>query len=171
MIMVSGRGPKEVAMAAKDKLESYLHDNGVRFDAHIHREAFTAQTVAASEHVSGKQLAKAVMIVCDDDMVMAVLPAHEKVDLDRFKEVTGATNMRLAQESEFAPRFPDCDPGAQPPFGNLYDLPTYVDESLARHEKIVVQAGTHTDTVTLSYADYERLVRPRVAAFGEVEQG
>jgi Ala-tRNA(Pro) deacylase len=158
-------------MAAKEKLESYLRDNGVQFEAHTHPEAFTAQTVAASEHVSGKRLAKAVMVVCDDDMVMAVVPAHEKVELDRFKDVIGATDVRLARESEFAPRFPDCDPGAQPPFGHLYDLPTYVDESLATQGEIAVQAGTHTDTITLSYADYERLVQPRVAAFGEVDKG
>jgi Ala-tRNA(Pro) deacylase len=111
------------------------------------------------------------MVVCDDDMVMAVVPAHEKVELDRFKDVKGATDVRLARESEFAPRFPDCAPGAQPPFGYLYDLPTYVDESLTKQDEITVQAGTHTDTITLSYADYERLVQPRVAAFGEVDKG
>lgn len=156
-------------MGAKDRLESYLRDNGVAFDAHTHPEAFTAQTVAASEHVSGKRLAKAVMVMCDGDMVMAVVPANEKVDLERFKTVTGAADVRLAQESEFAPRFPDCDPGAQPPFGNLYDIPTYVDEALTSQEAVVVQAGTHTDTITLSYADYERLVQPQVASFGEVQ--
>jgi Ala-tRNA(Pro) deacylase len=156
-------------MSAKDKFESYLRDNGVEFEAHSHPEAYSAQKVAAFEHVSGKQLAKLVMVLCDGDLVMAVVPAHEKVELERFKSATGAGDARLAQEDEFAPHFPDSDPGAQPPFGNLYQLPTYVDESLTRQQRIVVQAGTHTDTVTLSYADYERLVQPRVASFGYVE--
>jgi Ala-tRNA(Pro) deacylase len=156
-------------MSAKDKFESYLRDNGVEFEAHSHPEAFSAQKVAAFEHVSGKQLAKPVMVVCDGDLVMAVVPAHEKVELGRFKTAAGAGDARLAREDEFAPRFPDSDPGAQPPFGNLYDVPTYVDESLTKQQTIVVQAGTHTDTVTLSYTDYERLVTPKVASFGYVD--
>jgi Ala-tRNA(Pro) deacylase len=156
-------------MGAKDKLESYLRDNGVGFESHTHPEAYTAQTVAASEHVSGKQFAKNVILVCDGKLTMAVVPAHEKVDLERFKEVTGAGDVRLAQEDEFASRFEDSDPGAQPPFGNLYEVPTYVDEALTNQQTIVVQAGTHTDTISLSYADYERLVKPRVDSFGYVD--
>jgi Ala-tRNA(Pro) deacylase len=156
-------------MSAKDRLETYLRDKGVEFEAYRHPEAFTAQEVAASKHVSGKQFAKAVMVVCDGNLVMAVVPAHEKVELARFKEVTGADDVRLAQETEFAPHFSDCDAGAQPPFGNLYEVPTYVDESLTIQERIVVQAGTHTDTITLSYADYVRLVKPQVASFGYVD--
>lgn len=156
-------------MSATDKLELFLRDNGVEYEAHSHPEAFSAQTVAASEHVSGKQLAKTVIVVCDGDLVMAVLPAHEMIALDRFKAATGADDVKLAREAEFAPRFPDSDPGAQPPFGNLYDMKTYVDDALANHRTIVVQAGTHTDTITLSYADYERLVNPKVASFGYVD--
>ena len=152
-------------MNCKDRLESYLRDNQVSFETHHHPTAFTAQEVAASEHTPGKMVAKVVMVLADGELVMLALPAPYQVDLDRAGEVLGTTELRLADEEEFAPAFPDCEVGAMPPFGNLYDLPVYVDEALAEDETIVVQAGTHTDTIHLNYADFERLVEPTVVRF------
>ncbi len=152
-------------MDCKDKLESYLRDNQVSFETHHHPTAFTAQEVAASEHTPGKMVVKVVMVLADDELVMLAMPAPYKADLNRLGEALGATEVRLANEEEFASAFPDCEVGAMPPFGNLYDLPVYVDEALAEDKTIVVQAGTHTDTVHLKYADFERLVQPRVVGF------
>ncbi len=152
-------------MNCKDRLESYLRDNQVSFETHHHPTAFTAQEVAATEHTPGKMVAKVVMVLADGELVMLALPAPYQVDLDRAGEALGATEVRLADEEEFAPAFPDCEVGAMPPFGNLYDLPVYVDEALAEDETIVVQAGTHTDTIHLKYADFERLVEPTVVGF------
>ena len=152
-------------MNCKDRLESYLRDNQVSFETHHHPTAFTAQEVAASEHTPGKMVVKVVMVLADGELVMLAMPAPYQADLDRVGEVLGATEVRLAHEEEFASAFPDCEVGAMPPFGNLYDLPVYVDEALAEDETIVVQAGAHTDTIHLNYADFERLVEPTVVRF------
>ncbi len=152
-------------MNCKDRLESYLRDNQVSFETHHHPTAYTAQEVAASEHTPGRMVVKVVMVLADDELVMLAMPAPYQADLDRVGEILGATEVRLAHEEEFASAFPDCEVGAMPPFGNLYDLPVYVDEALAEDETIVVQAGTHTDTLRLEYADFERLVEPTVVRF------
>jgi Ala-tRNA(Pro) deacylase len=152
-------------MNCKDRLESYLRDNRVSFETHHHPTAFTAQEVAASEHTPGRMVVKVVMVLADGELVMLAMPAPYQADLDRVGEVLGATEVRLANEEEFASAFPDCEVGAMPPFANLYDLAVYADEALAEDETIVVQAGTHTDTMRLRYADFERLVEPTVARF------
>lgn len=148
-------------MDCTTRLEEYLRDCGVPFDVQRHREAFTAQEVAASEHVHGRRMAKVVMVREDGELVMLVVPAPSMVDLDKAGHVIGR-QVRLAEEDEFAPTFADCQPGAMPPFGNLYEVPVVVDESVAGCETMVFQAGTHTVTMSLPYADFERLVRPRV---------
>jgi Ala-tRNA(Pro) deacylase len=160
---------KGVVMDCKERLVAYLQAEGVDFEVHHHRQAFTAQEVAATEHISGKRLAKVVMVMAGADLVMTVLPAHERVDLDVLAGVTGATGLRLAEEDEFSSRFDDCEAGAQPPFGNLYGLPVYVDSALSQQERIEFRAGTHTDTIGIRYADFARLVQPAVDSFGRVE--
>ena len=152
-------------MDCKERLEAHLREGKVPFQVQHHAIAFTAQEIAASEHVPGKMLAKVVMVLADGKMAMLALPAPYRVDLEKAAAVLGAKEVRLAREEEFAAAFPDCEVGAMPPFGNLYDVPVYVDEALAEDETIVCQAGTHTDTISLKYADYERLARPTVAAF------
>jgi Ala-tRNA(Pro) deacylase len=150
-------------MQCKDRLEAYLRENQVPFQMQHHARVFTAQEVAASEHIPGKMLAKVVMALADGRLLMVVLPAPDRVDLAKLGMLLNARDVRLAQESEFAAAFPDCEVGAMPPFGNLYNLPVYVDTTLAEDETIVFQAGTHTDTMSMRYADFERLVRPTVA--------
>jgi len=150
-------------MQGKERLETYLRESKVPFQTQHHPQAFTAQEIAASEHVPGKMLAKVVMVMSDGRLVMLALPAPDHVDLAKANATLGAKETRLAEEGEFANAFPDCEVGAMPPFGNLYDLPIYVDKSLAEDETIVFNAGTHTDTMSLKYADFERLVKPTVA--------
>jgi Ala-tRNA(Pro) deacylase len=118
-------------------------------------------------HVRGRQVAKAVMIKADDRLVMAVLPAHHRVNLDRFKEAIGAAQARLAAETEFKGLFPDCETGAMPIFGNLYGVPVYVDRALARDEEIVFNAGTHTEAIRMKFADFLALAGPTLAEFSE----
>jgi Ala-tRNA(Pro) deacylase len=101
----------------------------------------------------------------DGKMVMLSLPAPYQVDLEKVGKVLVAEEARLAEEEEFEGAFPDCEVGAMPPFGNLYELPVYVEEALAEDETIFFRAGSHTDTMSVRYADFEQLVKPTVAEF------
>jgi Ala-tRNA(Pro) deacylase len=154
----------------KDRLEAYLREKQVPFDVRHHPRAITAQEVAASEHVPGKMLAKTVMVLADGKMVMLALPAPHQVDVDKAGKVLGG-EVRLAKEEEFENTFPDCEVGAMPPFGNLYEVPVYVEAALAEDETIVFRAGTHTDTMSLSYADFEKLVEPTISEFAASRLG
>jgi Ala-tRNA(Pro) deacylase len=147
------------------KLREFLDQNSVHYEVASHRQAFTAQEVAAAQHVPGKELAKVVMLRAGTEFIMTVLPAPYRVDLDRIKAAIGKPEVMLATEQEFKGLFPQCEPGAEPPFGNLYGLPVYVEQALTRDEQIVFNAGTHTQTVKMKYADFARLVQPTVAAF------
>jgi Ala-tRNA(Pro) deacylase len=149
----------------RESLEDYLRENRIPFETQHHPRAVTAQEVAASEHVPGKMLAKTVMVLADREMVMLALPASYQVDLGKAATALGVKEARLAEEEEFEDTFPDCEIGAMPPFGNLYGVPVYVDETLAEDETIVFRSGTHTDTMSVSYADFERLVEPTIAEF------
>lgn len=154
-------------MTARARLEAYLRENHVPFQVQHHPVAYTAQEIAASEHIPGKMLAKVVIVFANGSMVMLALPAPFRVDFAKAAAALGVKEVRLAREEEFAAAFPDCEVGAMPPFGNLYGLPVYVDKALAEDETIVFQAGTHTDTMSLKYADFERLVRPTVVEFAQ----
>ena len=145
------------------KLKRFLDENDVKYVSISHSQAFTAQEVAASAHVPGKELAKVVMVKLDGELAMAVLPAPSQVDLEALREVAGADAAELAGEEEFEERFPDCEVGAMPPFGNLWNLHVYADEELREDEEIAFDAGSHTELVRLSYEDFERLVEPTVA--------
>ena len=157
-------------MDCKDRLEAYLREKQVPFEVRHHPRAITAQEVAASEHVPGKMLAKTVMVLADGKMVMLALPASYQVNMDKAGKVLGV-EVRLAHEEEFENTFPDCEVGAMPPFGNLYEVPVYVEAALAEDETIVFRAGTHTDTMSVSYADFERLVEPTIAEFAASKLG
>jgi len=152
-------------MTCKERLEKYLRENGVPFQSMTHPEVYTAQEVAAAQHVPGKQLAKVVIAEADGRMVMLVLPASYLVDFKKLQAFLGARKVRLAKEEEFSDIFPDCAIGAMPPFGNLYDIPVYVDRTLTEGLEIVSRAGTHRDTMKIRYADFERLAKPEVGDF------
>lgn len=157
-----------VSMDCKSRLVTYLLGNGVDLDIREHEEAFAAQRVAASEHVPGWGFAKVVVVVADGALRMLVLPAPERVDLDVVALTLGVRDVRLASEREFAAAFPDCELGAMPPFGNLYGIPVIADTTLAGRERIAFEAGTHTATMAIRWADYVRLVQPEIADFGSV---
>ena len=144
-------------------IAKYLRDHGVAFERHAHRAAYTAQEVAAEEHVSGNIMAKAVLVHADDRYALCVLPASYKLDMAKVAQAVKARSVRLADEAEMAKLFPDVEVGAEPPFGSLYDLATLVDEHLAGQAEIVFQAGTHRDAIRMKYADYASLVQPTVA--------
>lgn len=152
-------------MTCRERLEAYLQANQVHFEVQQHPIAFTAQSVAESEHLPGDMMVKVVIVVADGEMMMLALPTSRRVDLAVLSEILGAHEVRLADEPEFAAAFPDCEVGAMPPFGNLFGLPVYVDEALTEDEIIFFQAGTHTETMSMRYADFDRLVRPMVAEF------
>ena len=146
-------------------LRKFLDDAGVRYVSIAHSTAYTAQEIAASAHIPGKEMAKTVMVRIDGAMAMAVLAASDKVDFELLKAAAGAGEAELASELEFKDVFPGCEIGAMPPFGNLYDMDVYVEEQLADDEEIVFNAGSHTELIRLLYADFARLVQPTVAAF------
>ena len=125
-----------------------------------HSPAFTAQEVAASAHVPGKEMVKTVMVKIDGTMAMAVLPAPYKVDLEELRRATGAETVDLASEEEFKELFPECEVGAMPPFGNLYGMNVFMAASLTEDEQIAFNAGTHTELIKMSFADYVDLVEP-----------
>mgnify|MGYP000950892222 CR=1 FL=1 len=147
------------------KLREFLDNRGIKYVTIRHSTAYTAQEIAESAHLPGKEMAKTVMVKIDGKMAMIVLPATRHVDFDLLKAVVSSKNVVLADESEFKDRFPDCEIGAMPPFGNLYDMDVYVEKSLADDEYICFNAGSHTELFRLAYRDYERLVNPRPARF------
>ncbi len=147
------------------RLQEFLDENKVKYVVISHSRAFTTQEIAAATHIPGKELAKAVIVEIDGTMAMAVVPGSQKVDLDLLRDAVGAQRVTLAKESAFKDRFPECDLGAMPPFGNLYGMPVYVTDSLTEDEEIAFNAGSHTQLVKLSYRDFERLVQPRVMRF------
>lgn len=151
------------------KLKEFLDREKVKYMAITHSRAFTSQEIAASAHIRGQDLAKTVMVKLDGKMAMAVLPASLRVNLDLLKEASGANQVDLAAELEFRELFPECEPGAMPPFGNLYGMPVFVSESLTKDEEIAFNAGSHTELVRLAYKDFEQLVKPKVAKLSSKE--
>lgn len=156
-------------MPQANRLESFLQDRGAHFEVDEHRETFTAQSTAQVEHVPGKHFVKVVMVKADGDLVMMCVPAPHAVDLDEAAEVLDADSVSLASEEEFRDVFADCDVGAMPPFGNLYDVPVWVDQALTEDDWIVFNACSHTRAIRMAFDEFERLVQPRVARFSRRE--
>jgi Ala-tRNA(Pro) deacylase len=152
-------------MDCKERLSQYLGENGVAFEILTHSKAYTMQEVAAEVHESGKQVAKVVMVKADGRDTMLVVPASHRLNFSRVGKLLNAERVSLAKEENFAALFPDCAPGAMPPFGNLYHVPVYVDQALADQDEIVFRVGTHRDSMRVSYEDYYRLVQPTVGEF------
>ena len=147
------------------KVIDFLDSVSAEYEVTQHRPAFTAQQMAAEEHVPGMKVAKPVIIKADSQYYMCVLPACCKIDLDSLKNQLGAGEVELADENDMAKLFGDCQLGAEPPFGHLYGLNTLMDQTLEKDEFIVFQGGTHDQAIKMSMADYEKLVAPRVLRF------
>ncbi len=152
-----------------NKVKTFLDDHGTKYVRISHSKAFTAQGIAAIAHISGRELAKTVIVKLDGDLAMAVLPAAYQVDLEALRRRTGVRVAELATEHEFKRHFPDCETGAMPPFGNLYGIPVYVDETLAEDREIAFNAGSHYELIKMAYSDFERLVKPEVMEFSTAQ--
>lgn len=148
-------------MIAK-KLKAFLDENAVRYITVQHSPAFTASEVAASAHLSARDFAKTVIITIENSPAMLVLPASRRILIHELRDMLLSENVRFATEADLRKWFPDCELGAMPPFGNLYDMPVHVTASVARQKEIAFNAGTHTEVIKMDYADFERLVHPLV---------
>ena len=143
------------------KLKQFLDDNDIKYVSIMHSLAFTAVDIAKSAHIPSKEMAKTVILKVDGKLAMAVVPANYKVKLDLLQQALGSDSVELATEQEFTKRFPDCEVGAMPPFGNLYDMEVYVAESLTEDQKISFNGGSHLEILQMDYRDYENLVQPK----------
>jgi Ala-tRNA(Pro) deacylase len=144
-------------------LKQFLDSKQIKYIVISHSVAYTAQGIAALVHMPGKELAKTVIVKIDGELAMAVVPASRHVDLPMLKHAVGAKLVELASEVDFKGRFPDCETGAMPPFGNLYNMQVIADEVLAQDKEIAFNAGTHRELVRLAWADFEALVQPKIA--------
>jgi Ala-tRNA(Pro) deacylase len=153
-------------MAIPSSISNYLERHGVNYSVVEHPVAYTAQEEAAATHVPGREWAKAVVCIVDNQPTLAVLPADYVVDLERFRAACGASSVRLASEAELRPLYSDCELGAMPPFGPLYKQPVMVDKSLTSDPEILFNAGSHREAIRMRYQDFEELVKPTVAEFG-----
>ena len=151
-------------MGIPTRLIEFLDQSKVRYEILHHPEAFTSHELAAIEHVKGKDRAKVVMVKSGAEILMAVLPTDRRIDLEKITGITGQPTA-VAVEAEFKPLFPDCAIGTMPPFGHLYGVATYLDRSVAEADRLVFEAGTHSDAIKMKYADYERLAKPTIADF------
>ncbi len=152
------------------QLKRFLDSNRVKYTTLVHPMAYTAQEIASLAHVSGQEFAKTVVVRADGELAMAVLPASYHVDLALLKAAAGAKKIALASEAEFRDRFPECDAGAMPPFGQLYGMPVFVEESLTEDKEIAFNAGTHRELIRMAYEDFARLAKPKVARFAASEE-
>lgn len=153
-------------MNASAKIIDFLKKSNVSYEVLEHPPAYTAMEIAGKQHIPGRMVVKSVIVNADGKVVMCVLPAIHMIDFDSLRAVTGAKHLRLATEEELSQIFPDFDIGAEPPFGQIYGLPVFVDKYLENDSDIVFNAGTHTDMIKINYQDYIRLAKPTVAEFG-----
>jgi Ala-tRNA(Pro) deacylase len=152
------------------RLKQYLDDHHVKYVTIQHSPAYTAQEIAASAHIPGRLLAKTVMVKLDWAMAMVVIPASQRVDFNLLKRASGARLAELATEQEFRDMFPECEPGAMPPFGNLYGMPVFASVGLGREREITFNAGSHRELIRLTYEDFIRLVKPTLAPLAAEER-
>ena len=147
------------------RLDEFLNERQVPFQRLHHAPAYTANRVAQALHVPGREMAKSVLVRTAQGYVLTVLPATHRVDLDRLRQDLHEGDIDLASEAEMERIFPDCERGAMPPFGSLYDLPTLVDESLAEDDQIVFEGQDHEEAIRMSYRDFEAVEHPRMGHF------
>jgi Ala-tRNA(Pro) deacylase len=147
-----------------EPIQHYLQQQHVPFLRHWHPRAVTAQELAQALHVTGYRVAKSVIVEADGQLCICIIPATDTLDLERVREVLGARETRLASEDAFANRFPECELGAEPPFGHLYGLPVLMDEGLGVAEDLLLRAGSHEEALEVSVEDFIGLESPRTAS-------
>lgn len=150
-------------MAIPNFVKAYLDEHIVPYDIIHHQRDFTAQETAAHTHTPGSAFAKTVILEADSRYVMAVIPAHQKLDLQKVKKAIAATEIRLAEEAEIKKLCPDCEVGAMPPFGALYKMPVIACPEITKNNLITFNAGTHEDAIRIQYSDFSKLAQPKVA--------
>lgn len=155
-------------MPSSDKLTKFLEEKKVNYTLLRHEKAYTAQEVAHAVHVSGKELAKTIVANADGKFIMVILPAHHRVNLKLLKDVLKAKEVRLAREEEIQQLFPDCELGAMPPLGPLYNMSAYVAKPLLEDKEITFNAGTHTEAIKMNFGDFQQLTNPVVGEFSEL---
>lgn len=146
------------------KIKEFLDKHEIKYISMSHSPAFTSQEIAAAAHISGRELAKTVVVKIDGKLAMVVVPANHQVNFAKLRDATGAKAVDLASESEFKDKFSGCEVGAMPPFGSLYDMPVYLSSMLGQQDHIVFNAGSHSELMQLSFPDFEKLVQPKVLA-------
>jgi Ala-tRNA(Pro) deacylase len=145
------------------KLQEYLDNAAIRYERHAHPTAYTSQEIAAAIHVPGREMVKSVIVKADEDaLAMAVISSNDTADLSVLREEMGCSSLRLATENEFRDAFPTCKVGAMPPLGNIFNLPTYCETTLAQNREIEFNAGTHEETIRMTFEDFKRLVNPKM---------
>ena len=154
-------------MAVSKRLKAFLDASKVKYTVARHPVVYTAQEIAAAQHVPGRHLAKCVLVNTDRGAVLAVLPATHLIDFTRLKAALGARTAAIAKESEIQSRFPDVDVGAMPPFGTLYQTPVIADHAVTTADYLVFNAGSHTDTIKMRSQDFLKLATPKLGAFGQ----
>ena len=153
------------------RLKEYLDNAGVTYTEHTHPLAYTSQEIAQSVHIPGREMVKSVVLKADEDkLVMAVLSANDAANLDLLREEIGCGKLRLASETEFFDAFPTCEPGAMPPFGNIFDVSTYCETELSRNREIEFNGGSHDETIRIRFEDYNRVANPKMVHFAQPYQ-
>lgn len=153
-------------MPIPTRISDYLDSRHIPYQSCRHTPAYTAQGIAQAQHISGRKVAKVVMVVSDNNkMIMTVIPASYRVDLCKLGRILSTNWIRLANEAEFKDFFPECELGAMPPLGNLYHLDVWMDETLKSMSNISFNAGTHAETIQMTFSDFERLVQPMKGSF------
>jgi len=150
------------------RLKEFLDEHKIKYVSIRHSTAYTAQEIAASAHVKGRNMAKTVIVKMDGKIAMAVLPAKYQIDLDSLKKSCKASSVELAREEEFSHLFSGCETGAMPPFGQIYGLPLYADETLKKDDEVAFNACSHTELIQISYKDFEKLAKPKFCKFSEL---
>ena len=145
------------------KVDSFLKQQGIDFERHTHVTSYTAQGLAHAEHVSGYAVAKPVIVKTNSGFAMCVLTAPQHLDRKRMAALLHEKDVRLATEAEMAGLFPDCELGAEPPIGTMFGMPTFADDKVLDDEYLVMQAGTHRDSIRMRREDWERVCRPSIA--------
>lgn len=152
-------------MSVSKKLQDVLRENGISYEVINHAETFTAQETAAADKISGKEMAKVVIVKAHGEDVMIVIPANRMLDLEKVGKKLDASDVRIEDEDEFTRLFPDCDKGAMPPIGTLFDIPCYVDESVLQEPVVCFNAGTHTESIIISTDAYQKIASAQIGDF------
>lgn len=155
-------------MSMSPRIKEFLRQERVSYQVKTHpSNSYDALGKANECHISGKEMLKSVILWADGKYIMCVLPAIHKLDLDKFKEFIQAQDLRLVKEDELSNLFPDCELGAESPFGHLNGMSVYLDKLIAEDKEITFNAGSHTDLIQMDFKDYVRLEKPIIAEIGK----